>query len=206
MKWLEYIDEARAEGFEGIERDEDLPGQALADSLYWARALFASGTSPYDTSARVRRAVHRATASAPDLVRHEYEAAGLHLVVTEGRSFALVVVSRADADVLGLSEGDQKSLSARIAAAILHPVGTKGGVCFRFPERIEEGSRFSTNPDADPRLLGVWSDRVDAGIREGALYFLLYKRLPWMMGFGDAFSWLRDDVRPFRRRRRRRRS
>ena len=47
---------------------------------------------------------------------------------------------------------------------------------FLFPQEIREGTRFSTDPGKD--VDGMWSfaDRVDGGIRNGRLYFLLFKR------------------------------
>ncbi|MRG92197.1 hypothetical protein [Polyangium spumosum] len=195
MKWLDDIEQAKSEGFDDLEGRADVPGQALAESRHWARTLFAQGMSPYDAGRPVRRAVHRATKAAPDLLRHEYDVDDLHLSIVEGRSFALVVVARASLDVLALPEEERAPAIARIAKALFHPVCVSGGACFRFPERIEEGTFFSTNPELDPRLLGAWQDRLDAGIRGGELVFLAYKRLPWMAGFADPSSWLREGER-----------
>jgi len=203
MKWLDEVRAAIAEGFEDLARDDDLPGQALADSMYWARTVFAKGAGPYEQALSAPRGVHRASQSAPDLLRHAYTSAGVGLIVIEGRSFLLVLVSRDDLDILALHEEEKRAAVARIAGSLFHPTCSRGGLCFRFPERIEEGAIFSTNPDMDPRISAAWSDRIDAGVRDGALFFLLYKRLPWMMGFRDAFSWLRDEARAWPRRRRR---
>ena len=208
MKWLDDIEKAQSEGFDDLEGRTDVPGQALAESRHWARTLFAQGKSPYDVGQAVRRTVHRATKAAPDLLRHEYDVDDLRLSIVEGRSFVLVIVARESLDVLALPEQERASAIARIAATLFHPVCVSGGVCFRFPERIEEGVFFSTNPDVDPRLLGTWQDRLDAGIHGGELVFLAYKRLPWMAGFADPFAWLREGERidrkprfrfPFRR-------
>ncbi|MDI1446935.1 hypothetical protein [Polyangium sp. 6x1] len=208
MKWLDDIETAQSEGFDDLEGREGLPGQALAESRHWARTLFAQGKGPYDAARPVRRKVHHATKAAPDLLRHEYDVDDLRLSIVEGRSFALVAVSRESLDVLALPEDERAPAISRVAKALFHPVCVAGGVCFRFPERIEEGTFFSTNPDLDPRLLGAWQDRLDAGIRDGELVFLAYKRLPWMAGFADPFAWLREGERidrkprfrfPFRR-------
>ncbi|HVK63839.1 MAG TPA: hypothetical protein VM694_05180 [Polyangium sp.] len=192
MKWLDDIETALSEGFDDLDSPTDVPGQALAESRHWARTLFAQGKSPYDAACPVRRKVHHATKAAPDLLRHEYEVDDLRLSIVEGRSFALVLLARSSLDVLALPEDERAAAISRVAAALFHPVCVSGGVCFRFPARIEEGTFFSTNPDLDPRLLGAWQDRLDAGIRGGELIFLVYKRLPWMAGFADPFAWLRE--------------
>ncbi|MDI3287970.1 hypothetical protein [Polyangium sp. 15x6] len=208
MKWLDDIETAQSEGFDDLDGRVDVPGQALAESRHWARTLFAQGKSPYDAARPVRRLVHHATKAAPDFLRHEYDVDDLHLSIVEGRSFVLVIVSRGSLDVLALPENERVGAITRVAATLFHPVCVSGGICFRFPERIEEGTFFSTNPDLDPRLLGAWQDRLDAGIRGGELVFLAYKRLPWMAGFADPFAWLREGERidrkprfrfPFRR-------
>jgi hypothetical protein len=208
MKWIDAVDEARAEGFDELGAPGDLPAGARADSLYWSRAFFAQGAGPYEPSQRVRRAIHRATARTPDLVEHEYEARGLHLTVTEGRSFMLVVIAKDSLDILALPEHLRTGAVARAAAALFH-ADCLDGRCFLVPETTSEGVFFSTNPDADPRLLGAWRDRIDGGIRGGELFFLLYKRLAWMTGWLNGSEWLGpgqavEPVRSGRPRRRRR--
>jgi len=207
MKWIDAVEKARAEGFDEIANDDDLPAGARADSLYWSRAFFTQGVSPYEPSQRVRRAVHRATASTPDLVRHEYEASALRLTVTEGRSFTLIVIARESLDILALPEAERPNAVARAAAALFH-ADCVDGRCFQVPEDLAEGVFFSTNPGADPRLLGAWKDRIDGGIRGGELFFLLYKRLSWMTGWLNGSEWLGPGQavmpsRPSRRRGRR---
>jgi hypothetical protein len=189
MKWIDAVEKAGAEGFDEIANTDDLPAGARADSLYWSRAFFTPGVGPYEPSQRVRRAVHRATVSTPDLVRHEYEASGLRLTVTEGRSFSLIVIARESLDILALTEAERRNAVARAAAALFH-ADCVAGRCFRLPETLAEGVFFSTNPGADPRLLGAWQDRIDGGIRAGELFFLLYKRLSWIAGWLNGSEWL----------------
>jgi len=202
MKWLDDVDAARAEGFEEIGGEERPLGQAIAESRQWARTLFARGKGPYDAGRSARRRVHRATSAAPDLLCHDYDVDGLALSVVEGRSFVLVFVARKSLDLRALSAPERAGAVTRVAAAILHPSAVERGLRFRFPDRIEEGVTFSTNPDLDPRISGGWADRIDGGVHRGELFFLIYKRLPWLLGFADARAWLREGQRLDRRPRR----
>ena len=47
---------------------------------------------------------------------------------------------------------------------------------FHFPPALQEGARFSTNAEANPRFMWSWADRVDGGIDKGRLYFLCFKK------------------------------
>jgi hypothetical protein len=188
-QWLKAVEQALSKGFSGLEDLAALPPAPRADSPFWSRTLLAPGMGPHEPAVRARRAVHPATESTPDLLLHEYEAAGLPLRVIEGRSFVLVEVGRAGLDVLALP-AEEREAAIRGAAARLIAGG--GELSFRLPERAEEGAFFSTNPETEAHAIGTWQERVDGGIRDGALFFLIPKKLPFLVGFLDGRQWFAE--------------
>ena len=66
---------------------------------------------------------------------------------------------------------------------------------FRFPEAIDEGARFSSDPDANPSTLGSWTQRADAGIHQGRLWLLCFRREPSIIGYYNNQQWFPDEFR-----------
>jgi hypothetical protein len=117
------------------------------------------------------------------------------LIVTESRTFILVQVAHTAVDLLKASRPDQGTELRRIASQILWVKGGKRSIRFKLPPMLADGSIISTDPSADPWLLSTWTDRIDAGIRRGNLFFLCYKTIPQLAGFPNILQWFGDDFR-----------
>jgi hypothetical protein len=198
-EWLALVEGASSEGFTRVERFEEIPAAARADSWFWCDCIFASELSPHNEALAPKHAFHRATADKPDLLRHEYKAGGLDLVVTESRNFVLVQVARSSLDILALQGAERGAAIQRVADALFNrrrgtsSRGSSGHdeVCapLPVPSGVDEGTCFSSDPEVDPSLLSCWSDRIECGIRDGRLYFLIYKKMAQCAGYANASQW-----------------
>ncbi|XXX78940.1 hypothetical protein WMF30_09195 [Sorangium sp. So ce134] len=200
--WLSAVARVPPDGFTPLERFDDVPAQARADSVYWCDSIFRSEFNPHGEASGARHAFHAATDDTPDLLRHEVAAGGLGLTVTEGRNFVLVQVDRASLDILSLCGEDRAAAARRVAGAIFNtgvasntvgvpmtsgPVGCPGNM-----PGLEEGTAFASNPAVDPDLLACWKDRTECGVQGGRLYFLCYKKSSQRAGFANAWQWFDD--------------
>jgi len=177
--------------FTPIAATAELGEQARAESIYWCDEVFRPEANPHDAPG-ARHAYHRAPRGAPDLVRHEYTAGGLALTVIESRSFLLVRVDPGSLDVLALPPPARAAALHDTARAIFRATQAGRPPSFPAPGAMEEGARLSTNERADPLLLAGWGDRIEAGVRGGALYFLCYKKAAQRVGFASGERWLGD--------------
>ncbi|XYI00111.1 hypothetical protein ACMHYB_10330 [Sorangium sp. So ce1128] len=202
--WLSAVARVPPDGFTPVERFDDVPAQARADSFYWCDSIFRSELNPHNEALGARHAFHAATDDTPDLLRHELTAGGLELTVTEGRNFVLVQVERSSLDVLSLCGPDRAAAVRRVAEALFNTgvesntVGVPsaaGPVLCPVPREVadlEEGTVLSSNPAADPDLLACWKDRTECGVQGGRLYFLCYKKSSQRAGFANAWQWFDD--------------
>jgi hypothetical protein len=214
-EWLAAVARVPPEAFTPVERFDDMSGTARADSWFWCDSIFREEVNPHNEAIGCRHAFHLATDDTPDLLRHEYSAGGLDLVVTESRNFVLVQVARSCVDVLALCGPDRAAAIRRLSAAIFAagggaapavPVTAAGGAAFRgplgdacvpleLPPVIEEGTAFSSNPEADPAVLACWKDRTECGVQGGCLYFLCYKKSSQRAGYENARQWFDEAFR-----------
>jgi hypothetical protein len=188
-RWIERVERIPPRAFTDAGRGATLPPEVLAESLYWCDEVFAKEANPHDAPG-ARRAVHHRSSSAPDLLRHEYVAAGIGLTVIEGRNFLLVVVDPQSLDVPSLPAGERAAAIHDVAARIFRPPGGRARTKdFVLPSEIGEGACFSTSASAEPLLLAAWHERVEGGIRGGRLYFLCYKKTAQQIGFAEEERW-----------------
>ena len=187
-RWLAAVDRVAPGDFTPVAASDDLPEQARAESFYWCDEVLSPSANPHDAPG-TRHAYHRAGRGAPDLVRHDYTALGLALTVTEARAFLIVRVDPRSLDVLALPPPARAAALHDVARGLFR---AHRGRAPTFPEPgvIEEGARFSTDEGADPMLLAAWGDRIEAGVRGGALYFLCYKKAAQRVGFAGGERWL----------------
>ncbi|WP_437799344.1 hypothetical protein [Sorangium sp. So ce693] len=202
--WLAAVARVAPDGFTPVERFEDVPAQARAESFYWCDSIFRDELNPHGEGVRARHAFHAATDDTPDLLRHEYAAGGLGLTVTEGRNFILVQVDRASLDILSLCGPDRAAAVRRVAEALFNtgvesrtvgmPVTSGPAACpdLAGTQELEEGTVVSSNPAVDPDLLTCWKDRTECGVQGGRLYFLCYKKSSQRVGFANAWQWFDD--------------
>jgi hypothetical protein len=184
-RWLSAVDRASARAFEEIAGPDDIAEQARAESEYWCDEVFSPEANPHDAKA-VRRCAHRAPRGGPDLLRHQYEAAGLAVTVTEGRNFLLIEIDRRSLDLLSLPKERRAGAIRRVARALFRGASVPSS---RLPRELEEGAHFTTDEGAEPMLLPSWRHRIDGGIRSGRLYFLVYKKVPQRIGFARDDRW-----------------
>jgi hypothetical protein len=154
------------------------------NSLYWSEKFFTTAANPYHQVGR-KMSVHHATPETFDVLRHEYDAVGQHLLVDETANLILITVDRPLDDFLTKNEREKQSEILRIAGLLLKMSGTMVAPnlqdapyvwVFRFLSEIREGSSFSTNPEVDPTRMWSWASRLDGGIYMNRLYFLAFKQ------------------------------
>jgi hypothetical protein len=208
--WLSAVDRVPDEEFTGVEDFEEISGPARADSYHCCDAVFSEGACPHDEALGPRHAFHLATEDTPDLLRHEYAASGLDVVVMEGRNFLLVRLPPSGLDVLALPAAERPAAIRRVAerlfgegAAAVGREDRTGASCppLAIPAVIEEGVAFSSRSDVDPALLSCWRDRIECGVRGGELYFVCYKKPSQRAGYANAQQWFDDEFRERRRTR-----
>jgi hypothetical protein len=154
-------------------------------SREWMERLLSTAANPYAAGSGVVRSVHATTLGTFDVLRHEYRAMGMELVLRESASLMFLEIR---SGLEGLLASRPKERIARIEEAawkLLAMEGTYitiGGIDrsyrwkFQFPPEVVEGSLFTTNPGAQFDFVRSWVDRVDGGILNGRLYFMLSKQ------------------------------
>lgn len=185
--WLDIVDRVSPGDYEELTDFKSLPDgeRVRLDSTRWSERFFTKAANPYNEALKAKRSIHRSTPDTYDLLRHQYAALGLEMVVIETVEFTLIRVGQAGLDLLKVDEKDRAKEIEKAAGLILNLHGVyieKGGKdakyswVFRFPDAIREGTRFSTHPEASPRMMWSWANRADGGIRNGQLYFLCFKK------------------------------
>jgi hypothetical protein len=191
--WLECIDDVADAGYREVGL-AGLDGNVRATSQLWCEDQLAVEASPYGKGLKVRTFAHVGNEGAPgrkisiDLIRHQYEIDDLPVEVLEGRNFTMV----------RLAAGKAIQGSATARAAEIHRLARKllsQHWTFQFPAAIEEGVRFSSNPDLIPDILPDWTDRGDGGIRGGRLWFLCFRVIPQVASFLSDIHWFPDEFR-----------
>jgi len=199
-RWLAAARRVPREDYTWVRDFEEVSGPARADSWSWCDLLFRPEASPHREAPAPRHGFHVATATTIDLLRHEYEACGLDLVVTEGRNFVLVEVTGASPEALAGGARHRAAAIRDVTQALFAGAGGGPGAAWAAPLRLAAGDAFELNAGADPLLLGRCAERVDGRICDGALQFLLYKKSPQRVGYLDACQWFDDDFRRARGR------
>jgi hypothetical protein len=185
-KWLEVVWSVGPREYAEIKDYRGLPNGARVehDSIFWAGKFFTSAANPYEPKRMVRRSIHHATPEDFDIVRHEYEALGRPLILEETANYILLTVDTPFDESAARTEQAKQDEINQLAASVLKMSGTMVAYnlqpvaylwVFRFPPKIREGARFSTDPSQDPRSMWSWAFRVDGGIHQNRVYFLLFK-------------------------------
>jgi len=198
IAWLDAVDRATAAGFVRVERLDQLPAQARADSVHWAQYFFTDASSPHNPALQLAHSFHLARADTPDLVRHDYRAAALALRVVESRNYTFVFIEQPP--ILETAAEKRKAVVEQTAHAVLRMDDARWPQLahtwrFVLPALVEEGTRFSTRPTELPEGMPSWTSRVDGGVHHGELYFLCYKKRDQMQGFLNSQSWFDPEFR-----------
>jgi hypothetical protein len=191
--WLESIDDVPDAGYRDVGL-AGLDGEVRAGSQLWCDDHLAAEASPYVGGRKVRTSVHAGNEGTDtrkvsiDLVRHGYEIDELPVEVVEARSFTLIRLAAGKA-LQGTASARAAEIQ-RLARRLLSQPWV-----FRFPASIDEGVRFSSNPDVDPDNLPSWTARGDGGIRGGRLWFLCFRKVPDIIGYWSDIQWFPDEFR-----------
>jgi hypothetical protein len=188
--WLELPERVPASRFIPIKSLAELEPKVVADSQMWADRFYAAESNPH-AAKDVRYSFNLSDGEkTADLLRYEWTIAGLDLEGFETRGFTLVRIRKhyplplapADADaiakrVLNMSDGQH-------TWKVKYPAGP-----------LNDGTWFSTHPDADPFTTNSWKDRLDVAIRGGFLEFLCFKKHEQTVGLTGADYWFSDEFR-----------
>ncbi len=191
--WLDAIDSEDARGFVPIKDFDQVPDSIRAESLRWNGEFFGPDTGPYSAGLKVLHSVHAPPPPCFDMLRHVYRVREIDVAVEEALAITLIRLRPVKDTPLGLPEDQRADAIVTLASSILSETAQVSSKKFDFPRRIKEGVLFSSGVRVDPNRMFYWPDRIDGGIRHGAVVFLLYKKslgtgLPSCIGwFDDAF-------------------
>ncbi|MFO0761139.1 MAG: hypothetical protein U0359_31970 [Byssovorax sp.] len=185
--WMEVLGRVRADEYAPFVNFQQLSDGAHveADSRRWSARFFSRAANPYEAGVSVTRSVHMSTPTTFDILRHQYSTMGLDLVVLETVNFMVIIVERGAVDLLTGSRNDQITRIDRTAGQVLAMRGTFLGEnfeeqayewMFRYPPTIVDGARFSTDIGKDVSWMWSWANRVDGGILNNRLFFMLFKK------------------------------
>lgn len=189
---------ASQKGFVTLEKVEEIPAQALADSKFWSSNFFTEKANPHQQTGSVKYGFHLATDDTIDLLRFEFQVGDLEITIIEAQQATMMQIKQT------------APLSAqtidRIAQQVLRMKYEKheGEIMadedlvwkFQYPSSIGEKSRFSTAPDKEPFGGASWRTVVDGGVQGGKLFFLCYKKNVQLGGFqGNPKRWFDDKFR-----------
>lgn len=192
--WVDSALRVPASAFVPID-DLARTGKIAAASRQWSARFFAPAANPHLVTPKPRWSVHLATPTSFDLLRHAYDVGATRLDVLEARSFTLVRALGAAAPILALPDGDHLAAVNALAASILRVRGDEHAWTFDAASPLADGARFTTDRAVDPLSMPSWTSRADGGIRGGDVFFLLYKRIPEILGYFANAEWLDDATR-----------
>ena len=186
---LGMLDRARRDGFHPVTWTK-LGDRVRAESTYWQTAIFAPGRAPMNLP-EVRYNARASTSDSDDILQIEWSAADLQIVAFETTAMFAVWVAKSPAAA-------NPSLTAigaelrRIGSALFsQPLDFRE----RSPSEQEQRVAFSTAPEARIFIMPSWTSRIDAGIHDGHLHFLFYKRKSQLAGFEDGSHWFEENLR-----------
>ncbi len=186
-QWLEAIRRPNPGDYGGLRDFRELPDGARVEqnSRFWSQKFFTDAANPYLQKPAAPCSTHPATTDTFDVLRHEYDIFGQHLIVDETVNVILVTVEQPLESFLNQPEQQKHHEINRIAGLLLRMRGTMVAPnlqdapyrwTFRFPTTIGNGMRFSTNAQEDPARMWSWASRMDGGIYNDRLYFLCFKQ------------------------------
>ena len=183
---LKTIDEALSKGFRPTERNA-LPSSALAGIDPWRADILRQGG---ENESNLAYSFHVSNYPVGDVVRIERKQAGLKVVEFHTPLAMLVWVDRepqAPAPLVRMEDYDGIARSLFNVASAFHP---------RPAAPSEQGVAVSTAPTRSVYSMPSWSERVDAGFRQGHLHFIFYHRSSTQsIGIGTGERWFDDEFR-----------
>jgi hypothetical protein len=192
-RWLRFADAAPEPSWRAVEL-AGLDPSVRAHSALWCGDHLVPDAFPYLPGRDSRLDASAATVKTPDsppridLLRHRFDLAGFPLELIEGRNFTFVRISALKA-LQGSTEARAAEIQRMSRLLLAHPW------TFRLPTALEEGVRFSSNPDVLPDETASWTERGDGGIRAGKLWFLCTRRMPHVVGFSNDQQWFPAEFR-----------
>jgi hypothetical protein len=178
-----------AESPEGIFRDvtsgDPFPAFEVvrAESMGWAEAALKPDANPHLAPMGSNLSRCEAGPRTVDTLRYRYTVDGVALDLTENTYSMMVRVACPVAELIG--GGDEATIAriSSIASRLLKTHGQYVNVVgqrvpyilrFQYAPPLAIGSVFSTGPDGWTGV-GNWPERLDGGLDERGLYFMIYK-------------------------------
>jgi hypothetical protein len=166
----------------------ELPPAVKADSERWSQMIFRAEADPL-AAADVAFFALPAQAQRPDLLLRRWHLDKLALECWEART-SLFVLSELPPDIATDAPRVQAELERVASALFTAPVKLEP----RAPSSAEGPLAFSTNPVTSLLTTPSWSARVDAGVHDKQLFFVIQKRNPQLVGAGSNV-WFPDQFK-----------
>ncbi|MBL8178404.1 MAG: hypothetical protein JNK48_27265 [Bryobacterales bacterium] len=184
--WTESILRIPPTGWRLLADIDLLPPAVRADSAMWAERFLTDAANPHLRPHAAQWSFVLATEDTPDAIRAGYRADRYDLDTVETRAYLLVRLRLREFSAAAIQEA---------ADRLIQPAQSGSRWRFQFVETPSEGSRFSTSPASNPLTIASWDDLVEGGVRNGAPYFLRFKKHHQRQGYPNLGAWFDPDFR-----------
>ncbi|MCK6586916.1 MAG: hypothetical protein L6Q76_04955 [Polyangiaceae bacterium] len=175
-----------SEGYVPIDNLQQLPDgrRVEAVSRLWSELLLNPAVNPFHLSPPAKHSVHFATPSTFDVLRHDYTADDLRLVVRESVNVMFIRVEGTPGVYDASSGGKIHDHVNALASRTLRIQSSYVGDDFRevsfhwsFRQVAHSGGVpfFSTAPDVDTGQMWCWANRADCKVFNDSTCFLCFK-------------------------------
>lgn len=182
--------------FVPVDAHRDLLFRPLQESKGALGFFLKEEVDPYRGVRDVRWKAHAAEQGGLDLLKSNYEAAGLNLAITEGRNVVFVNVSRKN-ESLAQSKSKRDYVAGLIQVA-MKTDATGHNWEFQLPADLDQSwnQRLISNSGAGPiRDLQSRHDRADILLLNDSVYFIFYKKIDQLEDFLPDDEWFSPEAR-----------
>ena len=130
--------------------------------------------------------------SESDLVVHRWKFLRSDLRFVESRNAAKLEIDLKEINITGRAGFAKSIVSEIVRLEGTDIMNIEYKIELQWPEYLQNGVKFSSNPNQNINTVLSWHNRIDAFVSNDILMVIFYKKIPQMMGYQNGFGWIKQ--------------
>ena len=190
---ISFVNDQRLDRFLSIQY-LDLPASIRSQSENWLARMLKAEALPHKSTELITRYFLAAKKAEYDLIEYKWKFSGHDLRLVESLNAAKLEFSLKEIKSSQRLDFVKSFVSATVKLDGTDRFKQNYKIELRWPDSLEDGVRFSSNPSADLLRMQLWHNRVDASVEDDVFSLHLYKKIPKLIGYRDEYGWIKEKL------------
>ncbi len=172
----------------------DLPRSVRSQSENYLTRVLKTGALPQKSTHFATRYFLAYKNTEYDLLEYKWSFSGHSLRIVESLNAVKLEIPLKFTESLSRTVFAKSAVESIVNLRGIDAYGQNYRIELQWPNSLNDGVTFSSNPQENIVSISHWHDRIDIFVKDDLVSLIFYKKIPQLLGYQNGFGWISQHV------------